>query len=152
MEAKKTSGEENDSSLSVVEFLREVEEHLKEAHLPVGKGKFIYTSLLGTAEHLNTSQNIKATFLIMILDPHPNLEPAPVPQPVDNKKIRWQSSWSKRTSESGGRDSSKASSPQMQTGKAVKASKYRESIMEVIITMSFRPNVKYSGRYSESNI
>ena len=69
METKKTLSKEDDSSLSVVEFLREVEEPLKETHLPLGKGKFIYTSLLGTADHLDTSDNIKATlfFLIKIL-------------------------------------------------------------------------------------
>ena len=77
VEAKKTSVNEDDSSLSVVEFLREVEEPLKEVHLPLGKGKFIYTSLLGTAAHLSTSQNIKATFLILLLDPDPDLDPQP---------------------------------------------------------------------------
>ena len=64
METKKTLSKEDDSSLSVVEFLREVEEPLKETHLPLGKGKFIYTSLLGTADHLDTSDNIKAVILI----------------------------------------------------------------------------------------
>ena len=54
-EAKKSS----DSSLTVVDFLRAVEEPLKREHLPPGKGKFIYTSLLGTAAHLTTSENIK---------------------------------------------------------------------------------------------
>ena len=79
-EAKKSS----DSSLTVVDFLQEVEEPfkmnyllpnncdrhhyhnhyqveepLKREHLPPGKGKFIYTSLLGTAAHLTTSENIK---------------------------------------------------------------------------------------------
>ena len=102
MEAKKTSDNEDDSSLSVVEFLREVEEPLKEVHLPLGKGKFIYTSLLGTAAHLSTSQNIKATFLILLLDPDPDLDPPP-----SDKIVRWQSSWNKRTSESEGRDSFK---------------------------------------------
>ena len=67
METKKTLSKEDDSSLSVVEFLREVEEPLKETHLPLGKGKFIYTSLLGTADHLDTSENIKATFSILII-------------------------------------------------------------------------------------
>ena len=66
METKKTLSKEDDSSLSVVEFLREVEEPLKETHLPLGKGKFIYTSLLGTADHLDTSENIKAIILILI--------------------------------------------------------------------------------------
>ena len=66
METKKTLSKEDDSSLSVVEFLREVEEPLKETHLPLGKGKFIYTSLLGTADHLDTSDNIKATLYIQI--------------------------------------------------------------------------------------
>ena len=66
MEAKKTSDNEDDSSFSVVEFLREVEEPLKEVHLPLGRGKFIYTSLLGTAEHLDTSDNIKATLFTLI--------------------------------------------------------------------------------------
>ena len=37
----------------------QVEEPLKKEHLPPGKGKFIYTSLLGTAAHLTTSENIK---------------------------------------------------------------------------------------------
>ena len=70
METKKTLGKEDDSSLSVVEFLREVEEPLKETHLPLGKGKFIYTSLLGTAEHLDTSDNIKATLFHCDKNPH----------------------------------------------------------------------------------
>ena len=81
MEAKKASGDEDDSSLSVVEFLREVEEPLKEIHLPLGRGKFIYTSLLGTAAHLSTSQNIKAAFLILLLHPDPDPNPDPDPDP-----------------------------------------------------------------------
>ena len=81
VEAKKTSGDEDDSSLSVVEFLREVEEPLKEIHLPLGRGKFIYTSLLGTAAHLSTSQNIKAGFLILLFHPDPDPNPDPDPDP-----------------------------------------------------------------------
>ena len=84
-EAKKSS----DSSLTVVDFLQEVEdplkrehllpsncdhhhyhhhyqveEPLKREHLPPGKGKFIYTSLLGTAAHLTTSENIKVVSML----------------------------------------------------------------------------------------
>ena len=47
--------------MSVVEFLNAVEEPLKDQHIPPGKGKFIYTSLLGTAKHLSTADNVKVT-------------------------------------------------------------------------------------------
>ena len=56
------------------------------------------------------------------------------------KIVRWQSSWNKRTSESGGRDSFKASSPQMQTGK------YQILNIETYANRQghIRPNIKYS--------
>ena len=38
--------------MSVVEFLESVEEPLKEKHIPKEMGKFIYTSMLGTAKNL----------------------------------------------------------------------------------------------------
>lgn len=50
---------EEEVPMSVVEFLNAVEEPLKDQHLPQGKGKFIYTSLLGTAADLSTAENVK---------------------------------------------------------------------------------------------
>ena len=47
--------------MTVVEFLNAVEEPLKEKHLPLEKGKTIYTSLLGTAADLTPSDNVKAS-------------------------------------------------------------------------------------------
>ena len=47
--------------MSVVEFLDAVEEPLKDAHIPQGKGNFIYTSLLGTAADLSTAENVQAS-------------------------------------------------------------------------------------------
>ena len=47
--------------MSVVEFLDAVEEPLKDAHIPPGKGNFIYTSLLGTAADLSTAENVQAS-------------------------------------------------------------------------------------------
>jgi hypothetical protein len=47
--------------MSVVEFLNAVEEPLKDEHLPQERGKFIYTSLLGTAADLTPEQNVKVS-------------------------------------------------------------------------------------------
>ena len=38
--------------LSVVEFLEEIEVPIKNKVLPAEMGKFVYTSMLGTAQHL----------------------------------------------------------------------------------------------------
>ena len=45
----------------VAEFLDAVEEPLKDAHIPQGKGNFIYTSLFGTAADLSTAENVQAS-------------------------------------------------------------------------------------------
>ena len=45
--------------MSVVEFLDAIEEPLKDKHLPKENGKFIYTSLLGTAPGLSTAENVQ---------------------------------------------------------------------------------------------
>lgn len=50
--------------MSVVEFLHEIEEPLKELHCPQGKGKIIYTSLLGTASNLTPAQNVKVALFL----------------------------------------------------------------------------------------
>ena len=47
--------------MSVVEFLNVVEEPLKDKHLPLEKGRTIYTSLLGTAADLSPADNVKAS-------------------------------------------------------------------------------------------
>ena len=45
--------------MSVLEFLEAVEQPLKEQHLPVGLGKTIYASMLGTAKDLSPAENVK---------------------------------------------------------------------------------------------
>ena len=47
--------------MSVVEFLDVIEEPLKAKYLPQETGKFIYTSMLGTASHLTTQENVRVT-------------------------------------------------------------------------------------------
>ena len=54
--------------MSVVEFLDAVEEPLKDAHIPPGKGHFIYTSLLGTASDLSTAENVQVGLNVVSLD------------------------------------------------------------------------------------
>ena len=54
--------------MSVVEFLDAVEEPLKDAHIPPGKGHFIYTSLLGTAKDLSTAENVQVGLNVVNLD------------------------------------------------------------------------------------
>ena len=51
--------DEYDGTITVTEFLQAVEEPLKEEHLPVAKGKTIYTSLLGTSAKLSPVENVK---------------------------------------------------------------------------------------------
>ena len=53
--------------MSVVEFLNAVEEPLKEKHLPLEKGRTIYTSLLGTAADLSPTDNVKASVSVSLL-------------------------------------------------------------------------------------
>ena len=55
--------------MSVVEFLNVVEEPLKDKHLPLEKGKTIYTSLLGTAADLTPMDNVKASVSISLHPP-----------------------------------------------------------------------------------
>ena len=50
---------EDAGTITVTEFLQAVEEPLKEEHLPVPKGKTIYTSLLGTSAKLSAADNVK---------------------------------------------------------------------------------------------
>merc|ERR1719187_529361 len=45
--------------LTVVDFLNAIEEPLKKKHVPEGRGKFIYTSLLGTDKNLSTAENVQ---------------------------------------------------------------------------------------------
>ena len=52
--------------MSVVEFLNVVEEPLKDKHLPLEKGKTIYTSLLGTAADLTPMDNVKASVSVSL--------------------------------------------------------------------------------------
>ncbi len=48
-----SSDDEGDEvPLSVVEFLEEIEVPIKNKVLPAEMGKFVYTSMLGTAQHL----------------------------------------------------------------------------------------------------
>ena len=50
--------------LSVVDFLEVIEAPLKEAHLPQERGRYIYTSMLGTARELSAAENVRvAVFL-----------------------------------------------------------------------------------------
>jgi hypothetical protein len=56
---KRIADGEEEVPMSVVEFLDAVEEPLKDAHIPQGKGNFIYTSLLGTAADLSTAENVQ---------------------------------------------------------------------------------------------
>ena len=58
---KRIADGEEEVPMSVVEFLDAVEEPLKDAHIPPGKGNFIYTSLLGTAADLSTAENVQAS-------------------------------------------------------------------------------------------
>ena len=58
---KRIADGEEEVPMSVVEFLDAVEEPLKDAHIPQGKGNFIYTSLLGTASDLSTAENVQAS-------------------------------------------------------------------------------------------
>ena len=58
---KRIADGEEEVPMSVVEFLDAVEEPLKDAHIPQGKGNFIYTSLLGTAADLSTAENVQAS-------------------------------------------------------------------------------------------
>merc|ERR1712141_84081 len=53
-----------DGTITVTEFLQAVEEPLKEEHLPVAKGKAIYTSLLGTSAKLSPAENVKIILLM----------------------------------------------------------------------------------------
>jgi len=54
----------NDVPMSVVEFLDAIEEPLKDQHLPNETGKFIYTSLLGTAADLSTAENVQVAIFM----------------------------------------------------------------------------------------
>ena len=47
--------------MGVVEFLSMIEVPLKAKHIPLDKGKTIYTSLLGTATDLTPVDNVKAS-------------------------------------------------------------------------------------------
>ena len=59
-ETKETKFEgEKEVPMTVVEFLQSVEEPLKDEHLPVGLGKTIYTSLLGTSSKICAADNVK---------------------------------------------------------------------------------------------
>ena len=53
--------DEDVGTITVTEFLQAVEEPLKEEHLPVAKGKTIYTSLLGTSNKLSPAENVKVS-------------------------------------------------------------------------------------------
>ena len=50
--------------MSVVEFLNAIEEPLKDKHIPMERGKFIYTSLLGTAKDLTTAENVQVAIFM----------------------------------------------------------------------------------------
>ena len=54
--------EEKEVPMTVVEFLQSVEEPLKDEHLPVGLGKTIYTSLLGTSSKVCAADNVKVIY------------------------------------------------------------------------------------------
>ena len=55
---------EDEVPLSVVDFLEVIEAPLKEAHLPQERGRYIYTSMLGTARQLSAAENVRvAVFL-----------------------------------------------------------------------------------------
>jgi len=54
----------NDVPMSVVEFLDAIEEPLKDKHLPNERGKFIYTSLLGTAKDLSPVENVQVAIFM----------------------------------------------------------------------------------------
>ena len=41
---------------------------LKDAHIPPGKGHFIYTSLLGTAKDLSTAENVQVGLNVVNLE------------------------------------------------------------------------------------
>ena len=56
--------EEKEVPMTVVEFLQSVEEPLKDEHLPVGLGKTIYTSLLGTSSKVCAADNVKVIYRI----------------------------------------------------------------------------------------
>ena len=77
---KRIADGEEEVPMSVVEFLDAVEEPLKDAHIPQGKGNFIYTSLLGTAADLSTAENVQASIFqlccIMFDQPGCNLHGA----------------------------------------------------------------------------
>ena len=58
---KRIADGKEEAPMYVVEFLDAVEEPLKEAHIPQGKGNFLYTSLFGTAAHISTAENVQAS-------------------------------------------------------------------------------------------
>ena len=58
---KRIADGKEEAPMYVVEFLDAVEEPLKEAHIPQGKGNFLYTSLFGTAPHISTAKNVQAS-------------------------------------------------------------------------------------------
>ena len=51
--------DEDDGTITVTQFLQAIKEPLKVEHLPVAKGKIIYTSLLGTSAKLSATDNVK---------------------------------------------------------------------------------------------
>jgi len=60
----RNDGTEEEVPLSVVEFLNAIEEPLKDKHIPKERGKFIYTSLLGTAKDLSTAENVEVAIFM----------------------------------------------------------------------------------------
>ena len=58
------SGTDEEVPMSVVEFLNAIEEPLKDKHIPMERGRFIYTSLLGTAKDLTTAENVQVTIFM----------------------------------------------------------------------------------------
>jgi len=64
METEGNDGTDEEVPLSVVEFLNAIEEPLKNKHIPKERGKFIYTSLLGTAKDLTTAENVEVAIFM----------------------------------------------------------------------------------------